>query len=306
MTNEARQPWHSYEDSSKYDSLFPLLPQYIVRQTLGIHNLRVGLDREPDSELRQNLLAAMAAYRGRIGLDYAKKRYVHEATESRWLGLTDRIDNLFSYGQTRLQRYVSLGLEAPKHTDFYQDLSMQFFFRNVVAFEAAKRLSDIGYLCEVATILRSALEQFAFSANLWKQRTDRKLKSVRAVHSLNSLKQYVPAAGQLYGHLSKYTHFEFDHHTHFFESSGKQIFTVRRTPTLRAYATHLLLITMACISQYVVRVAPEQFGSVSQSVSELAKFIDLTVRYSDDVCLILPLDEVLANMSMLLQDIIRG
>src|SRR4051812_19307061 len=106
----------------------------------------------------------MVAHRMGIGLGYAEKRYVQDAKESRWFGLTDRIDQLFDYGQTRLRLYVSFISELPKQENSYQGLSMQFFYRNLAGFEAAKRLSELGYLCEVATVLRSTLEQFAFCA----------------------------------------------------------------------------------------------------------------------------------------------
>lgn len=305
MASEDTQPWHSSEDSSKYNSLFPLLPTYVVRRTLGIRHVQIGLDQEPAPDLRRNLLAAMISHRMRIGLSYAEKRYVQDAKESRWFGLTDRIDEIFDYGQTRLRLYVSFISKLPKQESSYQDLSMQFFYRNLAGFEAAKRLSELGYLCEVATILRSALEQFAFSARLWREPNHGQLRSIRAMHSLDVLKQYVPAAGALYGLLSKYTHFEYDHHTHFFEVGPKQTFTIQRAPVLRAYATHLLLLTMSCISRYALKASSEQFQTTPQSVCELAEFVSRTDRYSDDVCLMLPLDEVLANLDMLLQNIIR-
>jgi hypothetical protein len=182
---------------------------------------------------------------------------------------------------------------------------MQFFFRNLAALDASKRLSELGYLCEVATILRSAVEQFALCAKLWSLSGSENLQSIRAIQSLNEFKKYAPSVGRLYGTLSKYTHFEYDHHTHFFIHSPKQISTIQRGSVLRAYATHLIFLTMACITGYVQKISKTQFHHLPISVQELASFIKLVDRYSDDVCLMLKHDTVLARMDMLLQDMIN-
>ena len=129
-------------------------------------------------------------------------------------------------------------------------------------------------------------------------------KSIRPVQSLNHLKNYVPAAGQLYGLMSKYTHFEYDHHTHFFTAGPGEIQTIQKGPVLRAYATHLLFITMVCVAKYILAVAPTQFKKAPKAILDIDVFIENVYKYSDDVCCILPRDEVLANMDILLQGIV--
>jgi hypothetical protein len=104
--------------------------------------------------------------------------------------------------------------------------------------------------------------------------------------------------------LSKYTHFEFDHHTHFFTYSSKEIQTIRRGAVLRAYATQLLFLTMACVSKYILVASPTQFKEVPRSVQDIGIFIERVYAFSDDVCRMLPLDEVLAKMDILLQGIV--
>jgi hypothetical protein len=161
------RPWHSYENSERYESLFPPLPDFVAHRVLRLRELQIGLSKSAPNGVVRPLLAGLIGYRLGIGLSYAEKRYATDPTQSRWLGLTDTIDRLFDRGQNRLRLYVSFGLDAEKKPGSYQDLSMQFFYRNVIGFDAAKRLSELGYLCEVASILRTALEQFAFCANLW-------------------------------------------------------------------------------------------------------------------------------------------
>jgi hypothetical protein len=163
----------------------------------------------------------------------------------------------------------------------------------------------LGYLCEVATILRSALEQFAFCSKLLELNESEDLKTVRPIQCLNHFKKFVPDSGKLYGLMSKYTHFEFDHHTHFFAYSPKGNQTIRQGAVLRAYATQLLFLTMACISKYILVASPAQFKDVPQSVSDIRIFIKNVVVFSDDVQSMLPLDEILAKMNILLQDIVR-
>jgi hypothetical protein len=62
---------------------------------------------------------------------------------------------------------------------------------------------------------------------------------------------------------------------------------------------------MACVAKYILAAAPTQFTDVPKSVQDINIFIENVFKYSDDVCCMQPLDEVLANMDVLLQDIVR-
>lgn len=305
---EGEQPWHSFESIERYESLFPLLPDFVAHYTIGGKRLpRIGLTSRLDLQFRRILLAALLAGRMQIGLSYAEKRYAKDALETRWLGLTERIDRLYSEGQKYLRQYLSYGKDQVRDPDdaSQDSLSWQFFFRTMGSLDASKRLSELGYLCEVATILRSALEQFAFCARLLSLNASEDVKAIRPIHCLNHFKKFVPASGQLYGVLSKYTHFEFDHHTHFFTYSSKEINTIQRGAVLRAYATQLLFLTMACVGKYILVASSIQFKEVPKSVSEIQNFLTAVDSFSNEVCEILPLDEVLAKMDNLLQDILH-
>lgn len=304
---EITKPWNSNEEMERYDSLFPLLPDYVAHYTIGgKYTPRIGIPDRPSFRLAEELFAVLIADQMRIGIEYARKRYVDDFTETRWLGLTDKIDALFQEGRRGFSWYISAGFDLPKREGSFQDLSMQFFYRNIAAFDASKRLAELGYLCEVASILRSALEQFAFCAYLWNLEGAEELSSVTRKSSFNHFRKFVPATGRLYGLLSKYTHFEYDHHTHFFAYSHSEILTVQRGSVLRAYATHLLFLTMTCVAIYVLRIAPNQFPSVPETLSGLREFVNKINDYSDQVCSILKLDSVLANFDILLQEILKG
>jgi hypothetical protein len=297
-------PWNSFDEMEQYNSLFPLLPDYVAHYTLGGKFFpQVGLPNKESLDLANDILTVFICNQLGISFAYAKKRYLKEISSSRWLGLTERIDYIYQLGQNCLGSYVSFGLDLPFKDDSLQDLSMQFFFRNLVALDAAKRLTELGYLCEAAAILRSALEQFSFSAKLWEMDGSVDLATLRPRYSLNYLKAIVPACGRLYGVLSTYTHFEYDYHTHFFARSPKAVFTVQRGPVLRAYATQLLFLTMVCVSRYVLYAAAKQFEKVPTSVKELSSFIERANKFSDDVCCILKQDMVLAQFDLLLQDL---
>ena len=79
---------------------------------------------------------------------------------------------------------------------------------------------------------------------------------------------------------------------------------MQRGAVLRAYATHLVFLTMACISKYVLQVSSKQFATVPTSVQELSDFVQQVNQYSDDVCLILKGDSVLAQLDILLQELL--
>jgi hypothetical protein len=153
------QPWHSYEPMERYESLFPLLPDYVAHYTIGGKRLpRIGLSNKSDLQFRKVILAALLAFRMQIGISYAEKRYATDPSVSRWLGLTDRIDQIYNEGRKYLDWYLSFGRDHNVSSDgSVRDLSWQFFYRSIGSLDAAKRLSELGYLCEVATILRSTL-----------------------------------------------------------------------------------------------------------------------------------------------------
>src|SRR6185436_15663046 len=111
--------------------------------------------------------------------------------------------------------------------------------------------------------------------------------------------------GHLYGILSKYTHFEYEHHTHFFTHSAAEIRTLQRDSVLRAYATHLLFITMACVSRSVLIFAHQRYEVVTESIQKLNSFINSVDKYSDEVCLMLPSDMPLAKFDTLLQAFVQ-
>jgi hypothetical protein len=291
----------------RYDSLFPILPDFVAHYTVGLkHGNTVGLPDKHSLGLRRDILAALVADEFGITAEYAKRRYTKETDQSRWLGLTDRIDLIYDEGRQYFGWYLSFERDqiGSDYRDF-RDLSSQFFYRNLGSLDAAKRLAELGYLCEVATILRSALEQFAFCSKLLSLKGSEDLKAIRPVQSLNHFKKIVPSAGQLYGLLSKYTHFEFDHHSHFFSYSPTQNQTLQRASVLRAYATQLLFMTMVCVSKSILTIAPARFKDIPKSVKDISVFIQNVDEYSDHVCRMLPLDEVLANMDILLQDIVK-
>lgn len=291
----------------KYDSLFPLLPDYVAHYTIGLrHGPRIGVSSIEDMQLSKQLRAVLVADAMQLSVPYAEKRYVKDSTKTRWLGLTKKIDRLYHDGRHGFGWYLSFAKELEIPSNSYQDLSIQFFYRNLAAFDAAKRLTELGYLCETAAILRSAIEQFAFSGYLWRLSGDEKLEKINRKQSFGHFKSYVPAVGNLYGLLSKYTHFEYDHHTHFFAHSEAEIITVQRAPVLRAYATHTLFVTMACVSVYVLKMAHENFAIVPKSVLELAEFNKKASNYSKSVCSILPEDEVLASLDNLLLQILES
>jgi len=297
------QPWNSDERFEQYESLFPVLPNYVAKHVLRPKfGPEIGLPDSPSLHFAEDILTLLIANQMRVGFEYAKKKYGNRNfTEWRWLGLTNRIDSIYKKGRNGLGWYASLGLDLPKRPGSFEDLSIQFFYRNLASFDAAKRLSELGYLCEVAVILRSALEQFAFAEELWEQSGAENLESFRPNRSIGWLKRQVPASGRLYGLLSKYAHFEYDHHTHFFARSSDAIHTIQRGSVLRAYATQILFVTMACIGSEVLRNAPSRLNKTGKPISSLSDFLAEVDQFSDDVCRMLPTDLPLAELDVLLQ-----
>jgi hypothetical protein len=298
-------PWHSHEPMQRYDSLFPLLPDFVAKHTIGNRFLpNVGFEARPSAGLWKKVFAALVSEQMGISLAHAERRYPLEFNQSHWLGLTDRIDAIYSEALAHLDSFLALRkTQADRYNRSLATFSDQFFYRNLGSLDAAKRLSELGYLCEVAAILRSSLEQFAFSAKLDSTGKSEDVAAIRPVQCLNHLKKFVPAAGRLYGLTSKYAHFEFDHHTHFFARSPTEVQTIQRAPVLRAYSTHLVFAVLACVSQYALNILESSVLTIQGPSEEIRKTIDAIDRYSDDVCEILKMDAVLGEIDILIHEI---
>jgi len=307
LLNDAK-PWHSDEDIGRYESLFPPLPNYSVKYQIGNHDLGIviGLSDKHLLSFAGDILNAIIARQMGLSFSTVKQRYSREFTESPWLGLTDRIDNIYKYGIDRLRQYVSCSIDAAKSAESYQELSMQFFRRSLVSFDAAKRLAELGYLCEPAAILRAALEQIGFCSKAWSLDWRKKLTSIDRKEAIISLKSYAPPAGELYGRLSKYTHFEYDYQTHFLALSPSSIFTLHRSAILRAYATHLLLVTMVCSCKCISKMSLIQFDDLPAAVKDLDNFISQVLSYSNDVRSMFCGDEIFIQLHALLEKFVMA
>jgi len=285
------RPWNSTESAESYRKWFPVFIDHPTFDLVGFGEEAVGLSKYATLDLKRKILAAAIAHKLRISLTYAEKRYVRDEqiVQPRDLGLSRKIDRLFESGHSGLSSYVeSLKDNFEDNSGTLDDLSNQFFYRNLAGLDAAKKLSDLGYLCEVAVILRSLLEQFAFAAKVRTLPVETDLEKVKPIECVNYLKSIERGVGKLYGLLSKYTHFEFDHHTHFFSRSPDAVFTIQKDAVLRAYSIHLIFLTMLSMSRYVGSVASIQFGVTPSCVSELTDFGRKVAEYSKQVCDLFP------------------
>jgi hypothetical protein len=303
------RPWNSTETAETYRKWFPVLIDHSTFDAVGFEEEAIGLPQVVTLDLKRKVLAAAIAHKLGISLSYAERRYVQAAqiNEPRELGLSRRIDALFQEGNLGLCAYVdALRASYDDETTTLDDLSNQFFFRNMAGLEAAKKLSDLGYLCEVAVILRSLLEQFAFAAKVRTLSVETKLEKIKPIECVNYLKSIEKSSGKLYGLLSKYTHFEFDHHTHFFSRSLESIFTIQRDSVLRSYSTHLIFLTMLSMSGYVSSMASKQLRIVPTAVSNLEEFGRKVAEYSKRVCELFPSDRVLAGFDSRIAELTRA
>jgi hypothetical protein len=222
--NDSLKPWNSTEPAEKYNELFPVFYNYSAFDVLG-DVPKIGISRSVSADLKRKLVTAIISGKLGIGLSYAEKKYSSdfEISPSRDPGLSYEIENLFEYGHSRLDSYVAALTDAvAPDSKSLDDLSNQFFYRNLGGLFAAKHLSELGYLCESAVVLRSVIEQFAFSAKLRTLPPETDLSQIRPVQCLNYLKSIESSSGRLYGLLSRYTHFEYDHHTHFLSALQKK------------------------------------------------------------------------------------
>ncbi len=304
MSDDFKRPWNSREPSESYRKWFPVFPNYSAFDTVGLGKEAIGLPTTATLALKRKVLTAAIANKLGISLNYAEKRYLSGAdlTAPRDLGLSPTVDDLFDQGYSQFCFYIDALKEiCSEGSNTLDDLSNQFFYRNMASLDAAKKLSELGYLCEVAVILRSLIEQFAFAAKLRTLSAETDLEKVKPIQCLNYLKSLEGSVGRLYGLLSKYTHFEFDHHTHFFGRSPEAIFTIQKDSVLRAYSTHLIFLTMLSMAKYVLIVAPTEFEDSRKLISDFDNFVRGIASYSRKICNLFPSDSVLAQLNAAIQ-----
>ncbi|WP_159998166.1 hypothetical protein [Roseomonas sp. 18066] len=170
----------------------------------------VGVTRETPPELRRRILAALFSYQaGLKSIDGTLRRYVdpqtYEVPPPRSLG--DAVsDYLADCRGILMQELKALHPDDPG--SFGRLAAEVTLYTLPSTLDTARHLADQGRLLEAVPALWLALEMMAWAAAAFRITDPAMVKDLKATKCIGRLKPVFPAAGELYGLMSRYAHWE--------------------------------------------------------------------------------------------------
>jgi hypothetical protein len=191
---------------------------------LGGHFIKIGTDFDYDDELVNKMTAAVVSQFSDFSFSSALKILRRsDANEPRGL---PRFEQAFDSVEHFFHSTSLKFLQGRRPSNLISDEQIGivhaelFLLRLLSSFVAVRRLINWGYFSEPLTILRSNLEELAWTHAVGVKFDHKQLKNPNPSKCIGSLKLCFPAAGLLYGALSKFSHMNFDAQKHFVTDSS--------------------------------------------------------------------------------------
>jgi len=185
---------------------------------LGGHQVRIGTDFNYDNRLLERVAAAIVSHFGDFSFPSAL-RILKDNPQSQ--PAIPRFEQLFDAIESRFQSTsLSFLQEGRLHTKLSDEHAgvihaELFLLRLLSSLVAARRLLNWGFFSEPLTVLRSNLEELAWAYAVGVKFDRKQLSAPNPSKCIGSFKERFPAAGHLYGSLSKFSHMEFGAQKHF-------------------------------------------------------------------------------------------
>ena len=191
---------------------------------LGDHYVKIGTDFDYDDDLVNKVAAAVISHFGDFSFSSALKILKsHQPNETRGL---PRFEQAFDSVESRLHSTSLRFLQERRPNNLIPNEQVGiihaelFLLRLLSSFVAARRLINWGYFSEPLTILRGNLEELAWTYAVGVKFDRKQLENPNPSKCIGSFKVCFPAAGLLYGALSKFSHMNFDAQKHFVTNSS--------------------------------------------------------------------------------------
>src|SRR5581483_11091221 len=131
-----------------------------------------------------------------------------------------RFEQIFDHVENYFRSTSLAFLQGKRPTNIAEEYSgvihaELFLLRLLSSFVAARRLMNWGFFSEPLTILRSSLEQLAWAYAVGVNFDKKQLDNPNPSKCVGIYKVRFPAAGQLYGALSRFSHMDFEAQKHF-------------------------------------------------------------------------------------------
>lgn len=186
---------------------------------LGGDLVRIGIDYHYDDRLLHNISAGIISHFADLSLSAALKiarenQRIDPSPIPHFEQIFDRVERRF-----HLISLQFLGEPRPKNAIANEHSGVMhaelFLARLLSSFIAARRLINWGFFSEPLTILRSSLEQLAWTFAVGVNFDQRQLENPNPSKCIGAFKARFPAAGPLYGALSRFSHMDFEAQKHF-------------------------------------------------------------------------------------------
>lgn len=239
----------------------------------------IGVFEDTPTELLRNLKAGIVAhFLGSSSIDYCKKKYVPEGSESFNIDwqlkacvseLLANVEALYASLRPREDAHVSL---------FAFDMAL---VRSTGTLQRALYLARRGYLFETALVARGCVEQLGWAWSAGQVKNEEELFQLSSSRGVGRLKEVYPSVGKLYGVLSKYSHFETALHHWLYAESGNEVATKMADASTKLMATTWLfllsdLLGVVTETFYKSKVQPGNFltkaGRIRKRRRTIARF----------------------------------
>jgi len=229
---------------------------FVIGQNVG---WPIGMTRGSPPEFKRRILAAAVSYQLSLSsIDYTLKRHIASdqyETDDPSIGesISTFIKDSVLIAKDELKK-----LHAPGDVDLGRFGAELTLFKVPHVIDLARMVSNRGLLLEVLPILRLCLEMTAWSAAVFSMKDEEKVKLQKAQASINSIKSTYETAGQIYGHLSKFSHWDFSVHVNFLSLSEDRIGITIASSLHRAMSLALCLLVLDVLVEIVRFLYPQE------------------------------------------------
>jgi hypothetical protein len=187
---------------------------------LGAHYTMVGVDYTYDKNLQDRIFAGIANYFFGYSFSAAMKLTKDKARTNDMPIFERKFDlvesTFYSTSAAFLQAERPEAIQDGHQLVVHAEL---FLLRLLTSLQAARRLINWGFFCEPLTILRSALEQLAWTYVVGVELDQKQLDKPQPSKCIGPFRSRFAPAGYLYGALSRFSHMDFEAQKHFVATS---------------------------------------------------------------------------------------
>jgi hypothetical protein len=203
----------------------------------------VILPRAAPSSLLENTRAAVVASNGRIGLDYALRRYVSGHPASKPPAVYVAFQEAYFAGKQHMKETSERFRSGPEPSAGAV-CAEAALARLPATYFAAGLLLRTGHLYEAHAVLRLLVEQVAWAFGVSEATSEGQARGTSVTKSVSRLREVLPYVGPLYGLLSSKTHMGLESHYGFLDWSGEYV-KVKLTHGTDAWAVGWILLQAA-------------------------------------------------------------